>query len=1114
MPDATIGTQDENHPKHRDPYRFIPADEFFDRELLTGTVRPDSVTFSEKDQLDATGKKLNPACGHGRVFRLSTGAVMLIQFMRPLVWRIRFYPHYKEGHDFTDYNTRTIIRGNLSNMIDILDRAEGITWSVQFDDSNPRYYILRSVDGNGKPVVQLWIQRDPFRIIATRTIKTPGKLKMHVRDDEESHLPITAPAESGQAVIWKTKKRPLQYQVRGSDKEPCAIVLSVEKPDPARFMGFGEQGGKDLFKDNTFMNYFNFDNMRYNNVYGRGPFEDAEPLYHSEPYFIEVNGHPGYMSQLATFIDNYSHVCVDLGKTNTTQVRIATRFNGFQGIFIAGNDISEVIRRYSSLIGRPRLMPRFVLGNHQGCYGYDHQQRVEQAVQKYRDYGIPLDGMHIDVDMQRDYRTFTIDKGKFPEPEKMFLELRKKGVRCSTNITPVINANNDADYTTLNDGLANNHFVLDRRNIDPSAPNWFDQRYMQYGGSQMYYTRPFVPSDAEEPDDNHDFSASFNKADQGQLFRGGVSYGNKQGCPGYYPNLNQRRTRDWWGKQYEYLFNTGLEFVWQDMTSPCMAQRYGDMKSWPFRLMLDSDGWPGETKALVRDPDQTDQKAAIEIWSLYSFNLHKATFKGLNHLDCRKGKRNFIIGRGSYAGAQRYAGLWTGDNASTWDFLQISVAQVIALGLAGVTIAGADVGGFEPPEGDLTAFADPELLIRWYCAYSLLPWFRNHYSAKHTGKENIDWKKKDFQEPYRYDEWYREHWREVMDGERYIYESVLPVSRYYIRLRYSLLQLLYDAMFENSITGLPIARSLVITDPLDGSLFSRHEWANKSQYMVRNDILVAPQLEQKRARREIYFPSTNSWFPLNLRPHYDDGIGEPLQPRVQGGANISYDCHIAAQDGQLPYVCPMYIREGAIIPQIQVRDCVPDRTRPELPSAPANPITINIYPGHSSRGPSKYSMYLDDGVSRSSAPDDAYLFLQPTDAVDEAQARPNNEYGDKAARSNFRRVDIEQVITDTDDAKVTHRRIKLFTYWKGSLLDPKDAEKYDDAQVKRDVGDEYRLVIWHEAETDMSKVSVSVVRAGTNDDRVRVIKDVGKKASMVWVPTEKHVEAEVEVKYE
>lgn len=64
-----------------------------------------------------------------------------------------------------------------------------------------------------------------------------------------------------------------------------------------------------------------------------------------------------------------------------------------------------------------------------------------------------------------------------------------------------------------------------------------------------------------------------------------------------------------------------------------------------------------------------------------------------------------------------------GDNASRWDFLRISVAQVLSLGLSGISISGADVGGFEPSsEGE--QWASPELLMRWYCAYSLLPWFR------------------------------------------------------------------------------------------------------------------------------------------------------------------------------------------------------------------------------------------------------------------------------------------------------------------------------------------------------------------------------------------------------
>lgn len=77
------------------------------------------------------------------------------------------------------------------------------------------------------------------------------------------------------------------------------------------------------------------------------------------------------------------------------------------------------------------------------------------------------------------------------------------------------------------------------------------------------------------------------------------------------------------------------------------------------------------------------------------------------------------------------------------------------------------------------------------------------------------------QEPYRYFEWYQSNSWRVAPNEHRVYQSVLPVTRYYIRLRYSLMQLMYDAMFENAVTGLPDARSLVVTDPLDGSLFSR-----------------------------------------------------------------------------------------------------------------------------------------------------------------------------------------------------------------------------------------------------------------------------------------------------
>jgi alpha-glucosidase (family GH31 glycosyl hydrolase) len=48
--------------------------------------------------------------------------------------------------------------------------------------------------------------------------------------------------------------------------------------------------------------------------------------------------------------------------------------------------------------------------------------------------------------------------------------------------------------------------------------------------------------------------------------------------PGHYVDLSTPENREWWGKQYEDLFNWGLEFVWQDMTTPAIGEAYGDMK--------------------------------------------------------------------------------------------------------------------------------------------------------------------------------------------------------------------------------------------------------------------------------------------------------------------------------------------------------------------------------------------------------------------------------------------------------------------------------------------------------------------------------------------------------
>ncbi|KAJ0308884.1 hypothetical protein COL516b_003439 [Colletotrichum fioriniae] len=459
-------------------------------------------------------------------------------------------------------------------------------------------------------------------------------------------------------------------------------------------------------------------------------------------------------------------------------------------------------------------------------YGYNSNATVGGIVDGYRNSNIPLDGMHLDVDFQDRYRTFTASESKFGNIGDFLNGLRQKGVKCCTNITPILSLReSDADpYINLrnfwdeDDKLnpATNLLVSDKRYLKGLPDN--QQRGWRYDGGGFAVPTQLDPADpniqkiytdsVDAPGnglrDDYNFNENYNS---GYPFHGGVSYGTlpgtntNLGTAGYYPDLNRTVARERWGEQYQYLFDNGLEFVWQDMTTPAVAEVYGDMLGFPSRLLM-SDDTPNQ------DPKvKPSTKTAIELWGLYSYNLHKATYKGLNKLKGRENKRNFIIGRGSLTGMHRFAGLWTGDNGSSWDFWRISVAQVIALGYSGMTIAGVDMGGFTPdPDKNLNPpqWCDPELLIRWYTGAFLLPWYRNHY-IQHFGGKN-------FQEPWQYTYAFQNYPQALQGSSQDVYNlymSVEPICRYYVQLRYSLMQVLYDTMFANLINGLPIARAMV-----------------------------------------------------------------------------------------------------------------------------------------------------------------------------------------------------------------------------------------------------------------------------------------------------------------
>jgi len=46
--------------------------------------------------------------------------------------------------------------------------------------------------------------------------------------------------------------------------------------------------------------------------------------------------------------------------------------------------------------------------------------------------------------------------------------------------------------------------------------------------------------------------------------------------------------------------------------------------------------------------------------------------------------RPFVMTRASYAGGQRYAATWTGDNSSTWNHMRMTTPMIENLGLSGL----------------------------------------------------------------------------------------------------------------------------------------------------------------------------------------------------------------------------------------------------------------------------------------------------------------------------------------------------------------------------------------------------------------------------------------------
>jgi alpha-glucosidase len=193
-----------------------------------------------------------------------------------------------------------------------------------------------------------------------------------------------------------------------------------------------------------------------------------------------------------------------------------------------------------------------------------------------------------------------------------------------------------------------------------------------------------------------------------------------------------------------------------------------------------------------------------------------ATYEGLLRL--RPGERPFVLTRAAYAGTQRFAATWTGDNSATREHLALSIGQLANLGVSGYAFAGADVGGF-------LGCPDADLLAEWTELAALQPFFRNH-SAKDACR--------------------REPWVYGRATEARIRSA--------IERRYRLLPYLYTVFEESARTGMPVLRPIWLEYPRDAANLT-----NAAIFLLGRDLLVAPKLSAGNLGYDVSLPEVG-WY--------------------------------------------------------------------------------------------------------------------------------------------------------------------------------------------------------------------------------------------------------------
>ena len=578
----------------------------------------------------------------------------------------------------------------------------------------------------------------------------------------------------------------------------AAVVTDIY----SRYWGFGEKTGP-LDKRGQFYT------MRTRDM---PVTKNLDPLYAAIPFFMwsrpawqifesrtkkgpAANGWELPRITLGCLLECFAPSTFDISRAYEDRVVISTAYWGLDLTFFMGPSPKEVLNRYLARTGLPPMPPLWALGYHQSRWSYENEAEVLRVAQEFANRGIPLDVIHLDIDYMDNYKVFTWNKRSFPNPNNMARRLGEMGIRLVAIVDPGVKV--EKGYDVFDEGR--------RRGV-------------------------------------------FCRRDDGELFTMWV-WPRKAA----FVDFNDEEGRSFWGGLHERLFNSGISGIWNDMNEPAGWRLDARISKLILPLV------PQDTSRM-RQADPTDPDGKVieheAVRNIYAYQECRALAEHIEK--SRPGQRHFILTRSGYAGIQRFAAMWTGDTASMWDHLSLSVRMLLGLSMSGVGFCGADIGGF-------LGRPSKELFARWIQVGSVYPFSRTH-SQGIWGR----------QEPYSFGP----------DVER--------ISKDYISMRMRLLAYIYGLFAEYSREGFPPWRAVFVEFPEAAEAYEIED-----QIMLGRTLLVAPVTSKRSRSRTVYFPP-GEWIAL----------GSDLMP---WGADRYLGASRYSVRAPLEWM-PVFIRAGCVLP--------------------------------------------------------------------------------------------------------------------------------------------------------------------------------------------------------